>query len=215
MNPLNSCFLCLRAKEYKERMVCSTCYSSFENYKFYSCPRCSKFSCSGCYALKEFESIYCLYTYNTVFSKIIVNAKDKFNINFQKLFEELFYIPIKEFLLEILLHKSYDAIILSPYRKTRIYHGYWHPNIFFEKIFAKISREIQFTKFPNIYSTHYKNKQEVYWKYTTTKSKKQTLLVCDDVLTSGKSSLRCNTALSKYFIDSQWDLFTIFRSPQK
>ena len=214
MKLFNSCFLCLNAKENLNCMICASCHRYIEQYQFYACPRCSKSDCSGCFRLSEFKRIFCLYTYNNFFSKIIVNAKDKFNINFQIMFKELFYQPLKLMLQDVLHQQRYNFILLSPYKKERIFHGYWHPNMFFESVLKELKAEAHIPF--EVLTTHYQSTKNR--DLLSTKLKKaytnQNILLCDDVLTSGKSARQSYHALKKYFLNSSWDFLTLFRSPQ-
>lgn len=217
MSFFNPCFFCLKTKENQNHMLCQRCVILFAEYKFYCCPRCSKFDCSGCTNLSEFNSIFAIYSYNSIISKIIAGAKDKFNMHFQEIFEEIFFLPVKHELAQILSHKDYHLIILSPYRKSRMFHGFWHPNLFFEKIFLELKKDFHF----EILTPHYRNYKSntvCFPRNFLNKSSFENILLCDDVLTTGTSALKSFHAINKNFETSHiknWDLFTIFRSPQK
>lgn len=236
MSLFYGCFFCLQShnKANITHILCLNCKDKFADYKFYCCPRCSKFDCSGCEHLAEFYSIFCVYSYNSVISKIIVNAKDKFNYMFQEIFEEIFYESIKLEMEKILNHKHYSVVILSPYHKKRMFHGYWHPNIFFEKILQELKIKNDYTF--EILNPHYTSAKssDVYLSnhsqlmdniLTQTQGiQDYNVLLCDDVLTTGKSAITAFYAARKILynkkelnssVQPKWDLFTIFRSPQK
>lgn len=137
------------------------------------------------------------------------------NLNFQLLFEELFFEPIKGQCLEIFARYKYDLVILAPYKIERMFAGFWHPNILFEKVLTSLQNSgYKFT----IISTHYTSKKnlDVNWKndLDTSRSPKK-ILLCDDVLTTGKSSLIAYDAFQNRIECATWHLFTIFRAPQK
>lgn len=222
------CFFCLQNNPDTEKTICSHCIKKFEDYKFYCCPRCSKFACSGCQNLSEFNEIFCPYSYNSIFSKIIVNAKDRRHYIFQRIFYDILYDSIQHELTMICTHKHYDAVVLSPYHKRRLFHGYWHPNTFFEKILREIKKKNDL-KF-EIFVPHYTSSSasNIYLSQKNVLSvNMKSYLMCDDVLTTGMSALKGQRAINKYFdLASKteqtayreqiiWDLFSIFRSPQK
>lgn len=154
-------------------------------------------------------------------SKIIVNAKDKMHYVFQKIFYDIFYDPIFQSLDEILHHREYEAIFLSPYHKRRLFEGYWHPNLFFEQILNKLKQKYKFKY--DIFMPHYTaNKASSIYLYKALPVYKNHIyLLCDDVLTSGKSAIDAQNAINKYINrlthnnSITWDLFSVFRSPQK
>lgn len=151
-----------------------------------------------------------------------MNAKDKLHYIFQRIFYDIFYENIHNELLCILQNKQYDYVILSPYHKRRLFHGYWHPNMFFEKIFQEIKKKYHFEY--EIIVPHYTSSvaANVFLGKNVIFSKdQQAYLLCDDVLTTGKSALNAQNKIQQYLNISKaeprifWDLFNIFRSPQK
>lgn len=216
------CFFCSNTNKNSEKIICHKCIQKFSDYKFYCCPRCSKVMCSGCENLSAFQIIFCLYSYNSIFSKIIVNAKDKTNYIFQKIFYDILYENIFNTLEEILLYKDYDAVFLAPYKKSRLFHGYWHPNLFFEKILHEIKKK--FLLKYRIFVPHYtsKSSHKIFLKEGLNLTKNSYYyLLCDDVLTSGHSALNAHKTINCYLLNIcedlsiKSDLFSIFRSPQK
>ncbi|MES2614041.1 MAG: phosphoribosyltransferase [Bdellovibrionota bacterium] len=234
------CYLCLQETKYKDALLCTNCYCKIQDYQFLACARCGNLSCSGCDELIEFTKVTSLYLYKDTLAHILILAKEDNNINAQKLFTELFFVPVKNSILKLMQSKNYAFIVLSPLRKDRIFHGAWHPNVFYDEVLNYIYEyELPEIQKPQILYPHYSHKKKKQSLIPVAKREKQQkdtnfeliypkiiqlpqyekeeekkVLLLDDVLTSGETSLLCKR-LSQYQISpAVWDLFTIFRAPR-
>jgi phosphoribosylpyrophosphate synthetase len=166
-------------------------------------------------------------------------AKNKYNTNVQKLFFDLYFVAMKRFFVKELNEKKYSHVILSPLRKERIFFSSWHVNLFYEEVFSYIIQNNLVDHDFNLISPHFlykKKKQglmsfekrvsahsnvkknEIYISYLNMYDgniNNQNILLLDDVLTTGKTALLAKEICDPYFNNCSWDLFSLFRTPQK
>lgn len=221
---------------FKHTIVCPKCQAYVEQFVFMGCPRCSSSKCTGCENLSVFQHVHCLYRYHDIFSKILVGSKDLKQIILINIFYDLFFYPVYNQLKSLLEHKNFDAIFLAPYRRGRLINAYWHTNLFYEDVFNQLKQEIPDSKIPiqsffksegpkkSLYRKFLlKNKENnnknliFFHDYTKNPlqekiSKKPTYLICDDVLTTGDSSIKFTHNFNTNNVDL--NLFTLFRSHQ-
>lgn len=229
------CYLCLQKTKYNDALLCTNCYCLLQNYQWLTCARCGNRNCAGCNALSDFSKVTSLYSYKDTLAHILILAKEDNNISAQKVFNELFFVPVKNHLLKILSQENYHFIIIAPLRKDRIFHGAWHPNIFYDEVLQYIYRhELTECIKPQILFPHYSSKKKkqsllpierrktknlnlelIYNNVEFKEESDSKVLLLDDVLTTGESSLLCKSLSSKIFpLAKEWDLFTILRAPQ-
>ena len=230
------CYLCTQKTKYQDALLCTNCFCHFQSYQWLSCARCGYITCLGCENLSAFNKVTSAYTYKDVLANILILSKEDNNLNAQKVFNELFFIPVKNSLLKMILNENYDFIVVSPLRKERIFHGTWHPNIFYDEILQYIYlHELPENCRPQIlypYYAHKKKKQSlipidrreklekigielIYSNFIPdTLNENRKILLLDDVLTTGETSILCKTLSSQKISNAIWDLFTILRAPQ-
>jgi predicted amidophosphoribosyltransferase len=237
---MSRCYLCLHETKFPDALLCTNCFCHLQNYQWTSCARCGDFSCAGCQQLSDFTKITSAYAYQDALAHILTLAKADNNLNVQKLFSELFFIPIKNSLRTMLLEEKYDFIMLAPLRKERVFHGSWHPNVFYEEVLSYLyTHELQAEVKAEILYPHFstKKKKQAFVPSSTREIQKNTdlsliltiprenchsresgnpgkILLLDDVLTSGKTSLLCQSLCQTQLGGCRWDLFTIFRTPR-
>lgn len=237
MNHSSRCYLCLAKTN--QINLCLNCFCLAQESRLSSCPRCGEKGCVGCNHLSLFQNVFSLYSYDKIFSYVLDLAKNKSNVNVQELFFHLFFVSLKKFLIRILNEKKYDYIILSPLRRERVFLGSWHPNLFYESVFKKIREDglvkhqikliiphfILNKKKQAILSTQKRfqieqhvKKNQIYIPKLTLYDEtinNQSVLLLDDVLTTGKTAILCKEMCESSFQNCSWDLLSLFRTSQK
>jgi predicted amidophosphoribosyltransferase len=197
------------------------------------CARCGNLSCSGCEAISEFSQVKSLYLYQDLFANILIHSKENDNINTQKVFEELFFIPLKNSIINFISKEGIDCIVISPLRKERILKSSWHPNLFFEKVILHLmEKEFKEKQELHIFYPHYTKPKRKQSLIPSNIRKEKTvietellylnkfvyenknILLLDDVLTSGESAILCRQLSAEKFPHAKWNLLTILRAPQ-
>ena len=231
------CYLCLQKTKFKDSLLCMNCYCQLQDYRWISCARCGDSYCSGCHALSSFVGVHSLYMYKNTMADILVMSKENKNKSMQNVFNELFFVPFKNQLLEMIMKEKFDYIILSPLRRERIFSSSWHPNLFFDEVLDYLFKNELLTKQkPEILTPLYdKKKKKQSWIPTLKRaelnknkdkqklifhnqseiklSENKNILFIDDVLTTGKTALLCQSLCEKYFLNCSWSLVTLFRAP--
>lgn len=235
----SSCYFCLSSIKEDLSILCETCFCTAQQYRIEFCARCGIKNCVECNNLSVFSNVESLYSYNKLFSYVLDLAKNKYNTNVQKLFFDLYFIVVKRFFVRKLNEKKYSHIILSPLRKERIFFSSWHVNLFYEEVFSYIIQNnlvgydfnllsphfvykkkkqglMSFEKRLSVHSNVKKNK--IYISYLSMYNEtinNQNILLLDDVLTTGKTAVFSKELCAPYFNNCSWDLFSLFRTPQK
>ncbi|KAB8027760.1 hypothetical protein [Fluviispira multicolorata] len=236
------CYLCKKKVKNSIKILCESCFSIAQKRECLFCMRCGKMNCLGCEDLFEFSRVMSFYKYCPEFSKILVLAKDNNDCNAQKLFYELFYNPIKNFLQNYIFENKIEYVVLSPLRKERILNSGWHTNIFFQHILESITENLKnknfliYIYYPHILGSSKKNaiksklerrynysnliEQKISWHCANGNKKliwdnNKNLLLLDDVLTTGRTARQLINSIQQVNNNNLWSLFTIFRSPQK
>lgn len=231
------CYICLGETKYQDALLCTNCFCQIQDEQWLSCARCGSLSCAGCDKLAEFTKVTSAYFYKNTIANILILSKEDNNKNAQKVFEELFFVPIKNILFEMIVRECYSYIMVSPLRKDRVFYGAWHPNLFYDEVLQYLYlNELKTHNKPQIlypYFTHNKKKQSLIPSKKREKNEKQNIqlnlsfenlneadekrkiLLLDDVLTTGKTAQTCKKLCDTYFLDFDWHLFTILRAPQK
>ncbi len=235
------CYLCREKILKLAKIICPECYDNAQKLVFLFCLRCGLSQCVGCDILPDFSRVISLYPYCPQFSKILVLAKDNNDYNAQQIFYELFYASTKNFLEYYIIQNEIECIILSPLRKDRIVNSAWHTNIFFHEIINSIKKDfskiyyklsvfyphiINYTdkisvqnKIERINSTKKLKNLNINW-FCLSENKKfnyrdfKKILFIDDVLTTGNTMKNFINSLPDKKMESSWELFTLFRSPQ-
>lgn len=239
MNHRSRCYLCLAKINQNHINLCLDCFCLAQESRLSSCSRCGKKSCVGCNHLSLFQNVFSLYSYDKIFSYVLDLAKNKSNANVQELFFHLFFVSLKKFLIRILNEKKYDYIILSPLRRERVFLGSWHPNLFYESVFKKIMEDDCVHQHIKLISPHFifnKKKQailsaqkrfqiephvkknQIYIPKLTLYDEtinNQSVLLMDDVLTTGKTAILSKEMCESSFQNCSWDLLSLFRTSQK
>lgn len=229
------CYLCLGKTKFNDALVCTVCFCRVQDYQWLSCSRCGDSNCSGCSELIEFNSVTCLYSYKDILANILVMSKENNSIWAQKVFHELFFVAAKNTIVNAILLNNYTHIIVSPLRKDRIFYGAWHTNIFYDEVLQYIfTHNMTQEKKPQILFPHYskyKKKQSLIPFYKRYEQRKMNLelifhekisvvkepskiLLLDDVLTTGETSMLCKSLCADKFSNATWDLFTLLRAPK-
>lgn len=160
MHSASKCYLCLSTIKHYDSILCTDCFCKIQQYKWALCARCGISNCSGCTCLGAFENIFSLYSYHDVLANVLDLAKNKQNLNSQKLFFDIFFVSAKRFLVQKLNEKRYDYVLLSPLRKERVFSSSWHTNIFFEKVLFFISENKLILYELNVISPHFLSKKK-------------------------------------------------------
>jgi predicted amidophosphoribosyltransferase len=231
------CYLCLKRTTHKSSILCNSCFCFTQNYQCIACAHCGFSNCAGCKSLNDFDNVTSCYNYQNPLAQIFSLAKDENNKNMQMLFNELFFVPVKNKISSIIKNDNYSHIILSPLRKERILKSSWHTNIFFESVLDYIfTNEIKEKKPLILYPYYTKNKikqsllsnyerhinsDKINIKFNENLNIKSELcekynqvLFIDDVLTTGQTAIQSKRQIEKIIPNKNWNLFSIFRSLQ-
>lgn len=183
--------------------------------------------------MPQFDHVEAAYTYCDPLAEILVQAKDKLNLNAQKLLFELFFIPIKKSLVALVNQRRYTHIIFSPLRKERILFSSWHSHFFYEELMSFILKQGLFLSSPQVLMpsfTHKKPKQATVPVAQREKPKQGNplffhnqkvhltpnshVLLLDDVLTTGQTATLCKEICDEMFVPCPWDCFVLLRAPR-
>lgn len=205
-----------------------------QELRWTDCPRCGVKQCEGCSELSQFERVEAAYTYRDPLAEILIQAKDKLNISAQKLFFDVFFIPIKQILVPLIHQKRYTHVIFSPLRKERILFSSWHSHFLYEELFNSILKQKLLFSPPKILMpsfTHKRPKQATIPTERRQRPIKQSsplffhnqkpeltpdsrVLLLDDVLTTGQTALFCKESCDEMFTPCSWDFFALLRAPR-
>jgi len=232
------CYLCVSEKTENNCFVCLSCFARLQSLRWEGCSRCGLRHCQNCSGLKTFSKIESLYSYQAPFSTILDLAKSKYDQNAQKAFFDLFFVPTKRFFIKLFQEKQYSHVILSPLRKERLFFSSWHTNVFYEQLLLQLKEELQWDHV-NLISLHFLSQRQKQALIPSSERKKfdglsgknkiyishlkkydqdinhQNILLLDDVLTTGQTAFLCQQSCQPHFQNCSWDLFTLFRTPQK
>lgn len=236
---LHRCYLCLDQIEQSNVNVCLNCFCLAQESKLSICSRCGKIDCAGCNDLPMFRNVFSLYSYHKMFSCVLDLSKNKSNVNAQEVFFHLFFVSVRKSLIKILNEKRYDYVILSPLRKERIFSGSWHPNFFYKSVFQYMIENKCIDDHIKLISPHFilnKKKQAILSSKERLKIQShvkknqiyipkltlydetinnQSVLLLDDVLTTGKTAILSKEMCQSSFQNCSWDLLSLFRTSQK
>lgn len=189
------CICCNRRKKnaefaIKEKYigVCKDC-----NEKLEYLPKGSVF-----YGNENLQSVFSVFCYKGHIRRMI----GKYKFSGQRRYSEIFSLMIYEYLKDLELHKNFDLITVVPLSRKRLWErGYNQSEFIAEKvaqmlgiefdkncIFKKVNNKRQSTKKTS--HERKKNVEDVYLGYAS-KIKGKSILVLDDVYTSGATMKSC------------------------
>lgn len=228
--------ICQLCESTSMRLVCEKCRSKILKHRWHGCARCGRASCDGCAHLQNFSRVRSLYTLQNIFAKWVSSAKDANQDWSIQLFDEVFMEPFKETIYQTTVSLSVDFIVLAPFRISRLVDKPWHPVL---SLFDKMCLDERFQKtVAGIYiGTHRENFKMAHLKTSTRNNETLTqgfrslvwdavkfreqlvanrILIVDDVLTSGTTAKRCQSAQLPFELHTKtdWLLQTLFRTPQ-
>lgn len=228
--------ICQLCETPSTRLACDTCRKRILKHRWHGCARCGRLACDGCSHLRSFSRVRSLYTLQNVFAKWVSSAKDANQDWSIQLFEDVFIEPFKEIVYQTTVSLSVDYIVLAPFRISRLVDKPWHPILC---LFDKMCLDERFQKtIAGIYiGTHRENFKMAHLKTSTRNNETLTqgfpslvwdtvkfqerrvanrILIIDDVLTSGTTAKRCQTAQFpfEHHEKTDWLLQTLFRTPQ-
>ena len=241
MTSILRCYLCFNLSKYCHNLLCEKCYHKISKLHWINCVRCGHENCYGCERLIEFDKVFSILPYSSGIPEILVLAKDQNSYNAQLLFYEMFFLRTKNYLKKIIIRENYNCIVLPTLRRERILTSHWHPIIFFDDVLKSIKLDFinKHNSF-NILQTHFLKKslrqalipskirnkcfgdfkeQEIFIQNFANENNclndLHGVLILDDVLTTGETSIGIKKILSRDLKCENWGLLTLFRAHQK
>lgn len=226
---MNSCFICKNKQLFT---VCLGCYQGLLDKRYLGCARCGSNSCSYCSSLISFSSVTSLFSFQGEMANLVNSAKNRKELWAQMLFTALF----KTIFTSEVRKFSADLIVYAPVRVRRLQTSPWHPIFEMQHWINKTDSQIpklcgylventrQSSRSSEERFFEMKNdtvKKPIFYSWEETKQlqekKTKKILLIDDVLTTGQSVSAVRKKCQEEFAlpeDSQWHLFTLFRTPQ-
>lgn len=234
------CYLCKFKINDHYFFLCKRCHFRLSKLNWIFCARCGTEDCYGCEKLKEFENVFSIMSYSSGIPEILVLAKDNNDYNAQLLFYNMFFILTKNYFKELLNKNDYDYIVFPALRRERVLNSNWHPLVFFEEILQSVKMEailpqnnftilrplllkksIRQALVPSKMRSEkpvYFKEQKIFFQNSEQMEdgfkKAKRILLVDDVLTSGETSINIKKLLEEKIKCEKWELLTLFRSQQ-
>lgn len=238
----SKCTLCGEAISCDPGSLCFQCRQIYAGLRWSGCTRCGSHACSGaCNELPYFQSITSLYTYASFHRQLLIMAKEKQSGEAIFVLFEVYGHQVTEKIKELIITHSVTDILIARVRLKRLVELNWHPFEFWHCCACRAVYELHAQKHlqykipvqtflpeglkKRSFLNSEKRRAQVAIRSKKTRCRAESLtqsatesvLILDDVLTSGGTildELAAVGALRQQSPHVAFHAMTLFRTPR-